>query len=234
MTITTGYVDLKAADGGVFQGYLSHPVATDAGALPGLLLVQEVFGVNAHIRAVADDYAAQGFTVLAPDVFWRAEPKVELGYDMDSAMRGMGMWKQITSEQIVTDLQASIKTLQPLCNGKIAAVGYCMGGQMVYRLAASGAIKAGICYYGGGIGKILEHAPQIRVPMLFHYGALDKSIPLTEVEAVRAAFAQHQNVTIHEYRDADHGFNCTQRPAFNADVATLARERSLSFLRSVL
>jgi carboxymethylenebutenolidase len=234
MTITTGYVEVKAADGGVFQAYLSKPAAADANTAPGLLLIPEVFGVNSHIRSVADDYASQGFTVLAPDVFWRAEPNVELGYDMDSAIRGMGMWKQITSEQIVTDLQASIKTLQTLCNGSIAAVGYCMGGQMAYRLAATGTIKAAVCYYGGGIGGVLDQAQRISVPVLFHYGALDKSIPQAEVDAVRAAFADHQNVTINVYDDADHGFNCSQRASYNPDAARLARERSLSFLRSVL
>lgn len=234
MTITTGYVDVKAADGGVFQAYFSKPSAANVSATPGLLLIQEIFGVNSHIRAVADDYAKQGFSVLAPDVFWRAEPKVELSYDMDSVMRGMGMWKQVTSEQIVADLQASVSALHSMCNGNVAAVGYCMGGQMAYRLAATGAIKAGICYYGGGIGGVLDQANRISVPMLFHYGTLDKSIPQTEVDAVRAAFADHKNVTVHVYDNVDHGFNCDQRGSYNPEAATLARERSLAFLRSVL
>lgn len=234
MQITSGYVDIKTLDGGVFQAYSSKPAAANANALPGLLLIQEIFGVNSHIRSVADDYAAQGFSVLAPDVFWRAEPKVELSYDMDSVMRGMGLWKQITSEQLVADLQASVNTLQTMSNSHIAAVGYCMGGQLVYRLAAAGGIKAGICYYGGGIGGILEQAKQISVPMLFHYGSLDKSIPLTEVDAVRDAFVDHKNVTINVYDNVDHGFNCDQRGSYNPEAAKLARERSLRFLHDVL
>ena len=234
MAITTGYVDIQAADGGIFQAYFSQPADVDANTLPGLLIVQEIFGVNSHIRSVADDYAEQGFSVLVPDVFWRAEPGVELTYDMDSVMRGMGMWKQITSEQIVADLLSSVGTLQSRSNGTVAAVGYCMGGQMVFRLAATGAIQAGICYYGGGIGGVLDQANRISVPMLFHYGTLDKSIPPTEIEAVRLALAAHKNVTIHVYDNADHGFNCDQRASYNAEVAQLSRERSLAFLRSVL
>lgn len=232
MTISTGKFAIKTADGGVFDGYLARPAnATEA---PGLLLIQEIFGVNSHIRSVADDYAKQGFVVLAPDVFWRAEPNVDLGYEMASGTRGMGLWAQVTSEQIVADLQDSVKALKSLSNGKVAAVGYCMGGQMVFRLAATGDIDAGICYYGGGIGSVLDQAKHISVPLLFHYGALDQHIPQTEVDAVRKTMGGHDDVTIHVYENADHGFNCDQRASYNADAAKLARERSLSFLRRVL
>lgn len=232
MTITTGKFAIKTSDGKEFSGYLAKPA--DAANAPGLLLVQEIFGVNSHIRAVADDFAKQGFVVLAPDVFWRAEPNVELGYDMDSMTRGMGLWGQVTSEQIVADLQDSVKALKSRSNGKVAAVGYCMGGQMVFRLAATGDIKAGICYYGGGIGGVLDQAKRISVPLLFHYGALDQHIPQIEVASVREAMTGHQDVAIHVYENADHGFNCDQRASYNADAAKLARERSLNFLRKVL
>lgn len=234
MAITTGHIDIKAADGGVFQAYLTQPsAATNA---PGLLLIQEIFGVNAHIRAVADDFARQGFVVLAPDVFWRAQRNVELGYDQDSIKQAMALRAQIAPEQMVADLCDTVAALEslPSCNGRVAAVGYCMGGQLVYRLAATGAIDAGISYYGARLLDILDLAPQIRVPILFHYGELDKGIPMTEVEAVRAAFAGQSNATIHVYANADHGFNCDQRGSYNAEVAKIARERSLQFLRASL
>ena len=232
MTICTGTVEIKSAHGGVFRSYLAKPA--DAAKAPGLLLIQEIFGVNAHIRDIADDYAQQGFVVLAPDVFWRAEPNVELGYDQEGIQRGLDLRAQIAPEQMVADLQVSAKQLQALCNGRIAAVGYCMGGQLVYRLAITGAIDTGISFYGARLLPILDQAKHICVPMLFHYGALDKGIPQTEVEAVRHAFADHQNVTIHVYENADHGFNCDRRASYNADAAKLARERSLQFLRTVL
>ena len=234
MAITTGHIDIRAADGGVFQAYLARPAhATQA---PGLLLIQEIFGVNAHIRAVADDFAEQGYVVLAPDVFWRAQPNVELGYDQDSIKQAMALRARIPVEQMVDDLRDTVAALKslPQCNGRIAAVGYCMGGQLVYRLAATGAIDAGISYYGARLLDILDLARQIRVPILFHYGELDKGIPLTEVEAVRAAFVAHPNATIHVYANADHGFNCDQRGSYNAEVAKIARERSLQFLRDAL
>jgi carboxymethylenebutenolidase len=234
MAITTGYVDIKSADGGIFQAYLARPV--DAAKAPGLLLIQEVFGVNAHIRAVADDFAQQGFVVLAPDVFWRAQRNVELGYDQDSIKQAMALRAQISPEQMVADLRDAVAALKalPVCNGRIAAVGYCMGGHLVYRLAATGALDVGISYYGARLLDILDLAPQIRVPIMFHYGELDKGIPLSEVDAVRAAFANQSNATIHVYAGADHGFNCDQRGSYNADVAKIARERSLQFLRASL
>jgi carboxymethylenebutenolidase len=226
------HIDIQAADGGQFQGYLAKPESP--APAPGLLLIQEIFGVNAHIRAVADDYAKQGFVVLAPDVFWRAERDVELGYDQDGVKRGMELRAQISPEQMVSDLQAAVAALSERCNGRIAALGYCMGGQLIYRLAATGVIAAGVSYYGAGVGKILDQAKNISVPMLFHFGAVDKGIPQTEVDAVRAAFAQHENVTINLYEGADHGFNCDQRGSFNPAAAKLARERSLQFLRSTI
>ena len=234
MAITTGHIDIRAADGGVFQAYLARPAnATQA---PGLLLIQEIFGVNAHVRAVADDFAEQGYVVLAPDVFWRAQANVELGYDQDSIKQAMGLRAQIAPEQMVADLRDAVAALKalPACNGRVAAVGYCMGGQLVYRLAATGAIDAGISYYGARLLDILDLAKQIRVPILFHYGELDKGIPLSEVDAVRAAFANQSNATIHVYAGADHGFNCDQRGSYNAEVAKIARERSLKFLRASL
>ncbi|MET0379479.1 MAG: dienelactone hydrolase family protein [Spongiibacteraceae bacterium] len=226
------YIDIQAADGGQYEGYLATP--DSPAPAPGLLLIQEIFGVNSHIRDLADAYARQGFVVLAPDVFWRAERNVELGYDPAGGKRGMELRAQIAPEQMVADLQAAVAALTERCNGNIAAIGYCMGGQLVYRLAATGVIAGGVSYYGAGIGKILDQADRITVPMLFHFGAIDKGIPQTEVEAVRAAFAGRENVTINVYENADHGFNCDQRGSYNAEAAKLARERSLSFLRSVL
>lgn len=226
------HIDIQAADGGQFQGYLARPESP--APVPGLLLIQEIFGVNSHIRDIADDYARQGFAVLAPDVFWRAEPAVELGYDQAGIARGQELRGRITPEQMVSDLQAAVAALSERCNGNIAAIGYCMGGQLVYRLATTGSIAAGVSYYGAGIGNILDQAARIAVPMLFHYGALDQSIAQTEVDAVRAAFAAHENVTINVYENADHGFNCDQRGNYNAAAAKLARERSLRFLRAVL
>ena len=235
MAIVTGSIDIQAADGGIFRGYYSRPA--DASPVPGLLLVQEVFGVNSHIRSVCDDYAAQGFAVLSPDVFWRAERDVELGYDQQGIERGVALRDKTRPEQAVADLQSTVTSLRslPACNGKVAAIGYCMGGNLVYRLAATGSIDAGISYYGARLMSILDLVGSIAVPMQFHYGDLDQGIPLSEVDAVRAAFAgRRPGAEIHVYANADHGFNCDQRRSHNPEAATLARQRSLQFLRDTL
>lgn len=229
MTVQSRWLDISAADGGRFQGYLALP---PAGKGPGIVLIQEIFGVNAHIRGVAEQYAQDGYVVLAPDVFWRQQPRVELGYagaDMEKAMQLM---QHADLDQTVGDIGAAAKALRalPEVTGKIAAIGYCFGGKLAYLAAAQGSVDAAVAYYGGGIDQHLDKADAIHVPMLFHFGGKDSHIPPVSVDKIASRFAQRDNAAVHVYPAADHGFNCWSRGSYHPHSAALAHGRSLVFL----
>jgi carboxymethylenebutenolidase len=226
-------ISIPSHDGKAFDAYLSLP---PSGKGPGLVLIQEIWGVNAHIRAVADQYAMDGYVVLAPDVFWRQEPKTDLAYNEGDTKKAYGLMNGLDGPNAVKDLVATAQALRarPEVTGKVGVAGFCMGGRLSYQLAATGAVDTAVCYYGGGIQNALDVAPKVQVPILFHYGALDAHIPPTAVDAVKAAFASHSNAQVHVYEGADHGFNCWGRPMYNQRAAALARGRTLEWLSNHL
>ena len=231
------WIDIKAQDGGSFKGYLSLPHKTDKGTKgPGIVLIQEIFGVNAHMQAVADQYASDGYTVLAPDMFWRMQPMVDLGYVGKDREQAIGYMQKTDVPNAVKDLAATVTTLRglPECSGKVAAVGYCMGGMLSYLCAANAGVDAAVSYYGGGIHNKLEEAGKIKCPLAFHFGGNDANIPASAVEAVKQAFAGRANVSIDVYPGAEHGFNCWDRASYNQPSAALARGRVLSFLATTI
>ena len=187
----------------------------------GLILLQEIFGVNDHIRETADHFASLGYDVVAPALFDRAEPNVELDYSSDSVQRGLALRAQIPLEHTLLDIDAAIQAL----GGKPAViVGYCWGGALAWQAACKlEGLKAASCWYPGGIGKAKDLTP--RVPVQVHFGKTDASIPMDEV----AEFQQAQpNVETYLY-DAGHGFGCEPRPSFNRQAYELAQERTLAF-----
>ncbi|WP_084545035.1 dienelactone hydrolase family protein [Derxia gummosa] len=217
---------------GGFDAYCALP---PAGRGPGLLLLQEIFGVNAHIRRVAEQYALAGFTVLAPDLFWRQAPRVELGYVGEERDRALALMKALAHDDAVADMGAAVAALRalPACNGRVAALGYCMGGRLAYAAATQCGVDRAVAYYGGGIATRLDLAPAIGVPVLFHHAGHDESIPPEAVAAVRAAMAASPAAALaefHDYPDAKHGFNCWARAAYEPASAALAHARSLAFL----
>ncbi len=220
------WIKIRNADG-EYQAYLSLP---PGGTGPGLLLFQEIFGVNEHIRAVADQYALAGFVVLAPDVFWRDAPRVELAYTGADRDRAMALVTALDKEAAGRDMFSSLAALRarPEAKGKTGVIGYCMGGRFAYLMAAYSDVDAAVAYYGGGIQGQLELAPRIKCPMQFHYGALDKNIPPEAVDSVRAAMAG-KDAQVFVYDQADHGFNCWARSMYHAPSAALAHARSLEF-----
>lgn len=222
-------ISISSHDGKTFDGYLSLP---PKGTGPGLILIQEIWGVNEHIRAVADQYAMDGYVVLAPDVFWRQKPGVDLQYTEADTQFAYQYMNNLDGPNAVKDLQATAQALRGRTevNGKIASLGFCMGGRLSYALAATGAVDAAVCYYGGGIQNNLDVADSIRVPILFHYGELDDHIPASAVSAVQQAFAGRSNAEFHVYPGVGHGFNCWGRPLYNQRAAALARGRSLQWL----
>lgn len=226
----TQWIDIQC-EGKVCQGYLSLP---PAGSGPGLVLIQEIFGVNQHIRAVADQYAADGYVVLAPDVFFRQQNKVDLGYDEIGFQDGFKLMQAHDFFQSVRDLAVVVKTLRtrPEVDAKVASIGYCMGGLLSYLMAAEAGVDAAVCYYGGAIAQHLDKKDKIKVPMLFHFAGNDSYIPSGDVEQIQAAFASHNNTFGHVYENVEHGFNCWERPMYNQKASTLARGRTLVFLSS--
>lgn len=219
-----GTMHLTSADGFVFPAYVARPEGTPRG---GIVVLQEIFGVNAHIRAVADGYAAQGYLAIAPSTFHRVQTGVELGYTAEDVAAGVKLKAAVeglSPPGALQDVQAAVNAAAEA--GPVGVVGYCWGGLLTWRAACllSG-IRAAVPYYGGGMTTPAELARQPQCPVLAHFGDQDHAIPL---EGVRVFQAAHAAVQVEIY-PAQHGFNCDHRAAFNADAAALARERTLAF-----
>ncbi|WP_394787061.1 dienelactone hydrolase family protein [Rhodoferax sp.] len=220
----SSYVDLTAADGFVFPAYVAQPSGTPKGAV---VVVQEIFGVNSHIRSVADGYAAAGYLAVAPAMFQRVQPGVDIGYTPEDIQAGIALKAAAEAQGVpvlMQDLQAAVDYAAK--SGKVGMVGYCWGGLLTWRAAGLvTGLSAAVPYYGGGMTAPAEVARTAKVPVLAHFGEHDHGIALPTVRAFEQA---HPAVDVRVY-PADHGFNCDQRGAYNAPAATLAREATLAF-----
>lgn len=229
------HVILPVADGSSMQVYVSAPDA--AGSYPAVILVQEAFGVNGHIRNVSDRLAAEGYVVLSPEIFHRTAPVgAEFSYsDFPSVMPH---YQAITVEGLTDDLQASYDWLQSQANvvkDKIGSVGFCLGGRVSFVANAVLPLSAGVSYYGGYLDQVAGLAPQVHGPHLFFWGGLDTHIPATTrntvTDAMDAAGKPYINTVI-SY--ANHAFACDERPSYNADAATEAWAMTLAFFKNKL
>ena len=218
------FIDLSAADGFSIPAYVAEPAGQPKGAV---VVVPEIFGVNSHIRSVADGYAAEGYLAVAPSTFHRVKPGVELGYtdaDMKDGFELKTAVEALPAPGVLQDIQAAVD--YAACGGKVGIVGYCWGGLLTWR--AAGELKglaAAAPYYGGGMTTPEESARTPKVPVLAHFGNNDHWIPLPTIEDFKKA---HPEVEVHVYA-CGHGFNCDQRGSYNAEAAKLARERTLAF-----
>jgi len=227
--VKTSWIQVAAAGGDHYDAYLALP---PSGRGPGLVLFQEIFGVNAHIRGVAEQYALAGFVVLAPDVFWQQQRRVDIGYEGEDMTRAVQLAQGTHREALIIDIGTSVAALRSrpeVSTGKVGAIGYCMGGRLAYFAAATAGVDAAVCYYGGGIHDNLDRAASIECPVQFHYAGIDKNIPPEAVEKVRAAMSGKQ-AEFFVYPQAQHGFNCWARTAYDAPSAALAHGRALQFL----
>ena len=219
-------VNLTSADGFVFPAYVAQPKGSPKGAV---VVVQEIFGVNAHIREVADGYAAQGYLAVAPATFHRAKHGVELGYTPDDMQAGMALKtavEALPAPGAMADIQAAVDYAAKTSGGKVGIVGYCWGGLLAWRAAALvKGLSAAVPYYGGGMTTPDEAARRPQCPVLAHFGDQDQWIPLEGIQAFSKA---HPEVEVHVY-PASHGFNCDQRGSYNEAAAQVARERTLAF-----
>ena len=219
-------IELKAADGTTFPAYVAGP-AGHPKAKGGLVVLQEIFGVNSHIRSVADGYAADGYFVVAPATFHRVKADVELGYAEADMGAGFGLKtavEALPAPGVMPDIQAAIDHAAQA--GKVGIVGYCWGGLLTWRSACMlKGLSAAVPYYGGGMTVGDDAGRKPTVPVMAHFGDQDHWIPLDTVEAFKKA---QPGVAVHVYQ-ANHGFNCDQRGSYNEAAAKLARERTLAF-----
>lgn len=218
------FIDLTAKDGFTFPAYVAEPAGQPKGAI---VVLQEIFGVNSHIRSVADGYAAAGYLAVAPATFHRVKQGVELGYTSDDMQAGSALKaavEALPAPGVLQDVQAAVAYAAKA--GKVGVVGYCWGGLLTWRSAAGvSGISAAAPYYGGGMTTPEESARSPKVPVLAHFGSKDHWISLESVEAFKKA---HPEVEVHIY-EADHGFNCDQRGSYDVAAAKLAKERTLAF-----
>jgi carboxymethylenebutenolidase len=213
---------LMARDGHEFQAYLAAAPARPRGAV---LVIQEIFGINSYIRQVADSFAAQGYTAIAPSLFDRIRRGVALGYGQKEVQEGVGYMQQVKPEQALKDLAAAVAVVRH--SGRLGTVGFCWGGGLSYLAACELSIACAVVYYGKAYN-YLDKKP--KCPVLYHFGTQDTSIPLNEVEKLRAA---HPQGIFHLY-EAGHGFSCNERASYNPEAAALAGKRTLEFLSRYL
>ena len=212
-------INLTAKDGATIGAYRSAPADEPKG---GMVVLQEIFGVNHHIRAVADRYAAAGYLAIAPALFDRVEPGVELGYGEADRPRAMDIRGKTKLEETLADIEAAVALAA--AGGSVGVVGYCWGGTLAWAAATRlSGISAAVGYYGGGIARMLDEQP--RAPVMLHFGERDKHIPLSDVEKIRTA---HPEITVFVY-PADHGFNCDERESYDAASAKEAQARTFAF-----
>lgn len=212
-------ISLRASDGHPLSAHRIDPLGQPRG---GVVVIQEIFGVNAHIRATAARFAAAGYATIAPAFFDRIAPNIELGYAQADVDRGRELVGQLSNEQVLADLQAAIDALRK--SGPVGIVGYCWGGSTVWIAAHRlDGIARAVSYYGSRIVNHMDDAP--KVPVQMHVGKTDATLPLDKVHELGR---RHPNVEIHEY-DAGHGFSCDHRGSFDSLAAAHALQRSLEF-----
>ena len=210
-------ITLTSKDGFQFGAYKAEPEGKPRGAV---VVIQEIFGVNHHIRSVADRYAQLGYVAIAPSLFDRGEKGFESGYDGAAMDKARGFTQKISLDDRLADTQAAIDAVKSV--GKVAVVGFCMGGSIAFLSTTRlNGVSAAVGYYGGQIAQFATEKP--KAPILLHFGEKDQSIPLTDVEKIKAAQA---GVPIFVYNGAGHGFHCDERGSFNAEAAQVAGART--------
>ena len=191
---------------GKFGAYLARP---KSGKGPGIVVIQEIFGVNADMRAICDAYAAQGYFALCPDIFWRQEPGVDItDQSQDEWNKAFALYKGFDEAKGVEDLIVALSFLRATqgVSGKVGVTGYCLGGKLTYLMACRSGCDAAVAYYGVGIDAALGEAKHIRKPLVLHIAVKDGFVPPEAQAKIRAGLSGIRLVTIHDYADADHGF----------------------------
>lgn len=227
-------ISIPTLDSQTMPAYLAAPNVTPA---PGLVLIQEIFGINRGMRDLADWYASKGLVVICPDLFWRTEPGIELCDDNEADMkRAFDLYSSFDESLGVSDCAAALAALRSheACGGPVGAVGFCLGGKLAYLLAARHAPDAAVGYYGVGIENALDEAANIRCPLLLHFAASDQFCPPPMQEKLHKALDGHPSITIYDYAERDHAFARTGGQHYHAASAELANLRTLEHFRDHL
>lgn len=221
-------VTIKSFDGGEFDGYLALPAS---GYGPGIVVIQEIFGINSYMRSVADWYAAHGFVAVCPDLFWRLQRNVELTDKGDDWNKAIEFYEAIDEDKAVADTAATVDFLRrhSACSGRVGAVGFCMGGNLAYLLSTRFKPDCAVGYYGVSIEKTLDEAKNLASPLMLHVAGHDKFCPPEAQAQIHAALDSNPLVAIHDYPDLDHAFARAGGEHYDAAAAELADLRSLEF-----
>jgi carboxymethylenebutenolidase len=225
---------IRAADGGSFSGYLATP---KSGKGPGILVIQEIFGVNKVMRDIADGFAAQGYAALCPDLFWRQEPGIQITDKTEAEWaRAFQLYQGFDEAKGVDDLKATLAHLRklPACTGKVGAVGYCLGGKLAYLMATRSDAECSVGYYGVGIDKALDEAGKIARPLMLHIAEQDEYCPPAAQQAIKAALGKNARVTIHSYPGVDHAFARNGGEHYDKAAAESANKRTADFFKQHL
>ncbi|MFX1676346.1 dienelactone hydrolase family protein [Paraburkholderia sp. A2WS-5] len=227
------YIDIPAPEGGVFRAYLATPAS---GTGPGIVLCQEIFGVNETMRDVADYYAEEGYTVLAPDLFWRVEPGIELGYTEAGFARAFELYQQYDENQGVEDIGATLAVLRtlPECRGETGVLGFCLGGKLAWLAACRLPVACAVSYYGVGIEQALDEAKNIKGRVVLNIAALDRFCPADAQQQITAALGNNENVEVYVYPGVDHAFARKGGEHFDKPSAMMAHERAVAAFRKTI
>jgi len=225
---------VKVSDGS-FAAYVAAPKGK--ASAPGILVIQEIFGVNQVMRGICDDLAGQGYLAMCPDLFWRQQPGIQITDKTEAEWkRAFELFQGFDQNKGAQDLVASLAHLRKLpgCSGKAGSVGYCLGGKMAYYMATRSDADCSVSYYGVGIQDVLGEAGKIKKPLLMHIAAEDQYVPPEAQAKIKQGLAANGNVTIHVYEGCDHAFARVGGAHWNAAAAKLANDRSAAFFKKHL
>ncbi len=227
-------IEIMAKDGsGSFNGYLAVP---ESGSGPGIVLLQEIFGINDTIRGIADYYAEEGYVVLAPDLFWREEPGVELGYGPDDWQKAFGFYQGFDQDLGIEDIDAAVEVLRarPECSGQVGALGFCLGARLAYLTACRCDVDVAVGYYGMGIQDHLDEAANIKGRLVLHFAENDEYCPTEHREQIHAVLQGQDNVELYLYSGVDHAFARAGSEHYHKPSALMAHQRSVTAFRKAM
>lgn len=227
-------IQIPAENGQSFSAYISLPEKTPS---PAVIVIQEIFGVNADMRAWCDHLADQGYVAICPDLFWRIEPGVELHDSVESEnLKAFDLYNKFDEKTGLQDLKTTLAFIRKHknCNGLVASVGFCLGGKLAYLLAANADINATVSYYGVGIAAALDQASSIKAPILLHMAGDDEFVPQEAQDKIQAVMDEHPLAQIWHYAGLEHAFARKNGIHYNAEAAALASERTDAFLKDAI
>ena len=227
-------VTIRAADGGSFSAYLAAP---KSGKGPGLVVIQEIFGVNKVMRDITDAFAAQGYVAMCPDLFWRQEPGIQITDKTEAEWkRAFALMQGFDQAKGVEDLKATLAALRkhPASSGKVGSVGYCLGGRLAYMMATRSDADCNVGYYPVGIQELLGEAKNIKKPLLLHIAEKDQFVPPEAQAKIKQGLKDNKLVTIYSYPGADHAFARVGGQHYDKTAADQANQRTAEFLKKNL